>query len=63
MSDTLATLGGIAAFLSFICFIISFFMLFFEKSRKLGLKLLIGSIITFVIGFGTCAANFSMNMH
>jgi hypothetical protein len=39
-------------------------MLFFENQRKLGLKILLFSVIGFVIGFGTCVANFSLGgMH
>jgi disulfide bond formation protein DsbB len=34
------------------------------KNKKVAIKLLIGSIIGFIIGFGTCLANLSLNgMH
>ena len=51
------TLFNITAFLSFISlftFVIGFFMLFDKEKRKLGLKLLVGSVIVLVIGFSIC---------
>jgi len=39
-------------------------MIFFESRRKLGLKVMLFSVIGFIIGFGTCFANFSLGaMH
>ncbi len=29
-----------------------------KENRKLGLSLVIGSVISFIIGFGICASNF-----
>ncbi|MCZ8330821.1 MAG: hypothetical protein O9282_05875 [Flavobacterium sp.] len=64
MEDTLVTIGIILAIISIIAFAIGFIMLFFENQRKLGLKILLFSVIGFVIGFGTCVANFSLGgMH
>ncbi|WP_395063844.1 hypothetical protein [Flavobacterium sp.] len=60
MKDFLVSFGGFVAFVSFIVFIVGFFMIFAESKRKLGLKLMLFSAIAFVIGFGTCAANFSI---
>lgn len=61
--DFLVSLGIIIALISSAAFIVSIFMLFFKKTRKLGLKILIISVIAFIIGFGTCAANFRLNIH
>lgn len=64
MKETLVTIGIILAIISAIAFIIGFFMLFFESQRKAGLKIMLFSVIGFVIGFGTCVANFSLGpMH
>lgn len=64
MKDFLTGFGMLLVLGSVFAFIVGFFMLFNDKTRKLGLKIFIISIITFIIGFGTCAANFSLgNMH
>jgi hypothetical protein len=64
MKDTLVEIGIILAVISLIAFLIGFIMLFFESQRKLGLKIMLFSVIGFIIGFSTCAANFSMgSMH
>lgn len=64
MKDTLVTIGIILAIISVVAFIIGFIMLFFENQRKHGLKVMLFSLIGFVIGFGTCVANFSLGgMH
>lgn len=60
MKDFLVNFGCFVAIISFIVFIVGFFMLFAESKRKLGLKFMLFSAIAFVIGFGTCAANFSI---
>lgn len=31
------------------------------KTRKIGIKIMIGAAIAFVIGFGTCLANFNIS--
>ena len=51
-------------FASAIAFITGLFLLFIENKRKFAVKLLIGSVIIFLIGFGTCFATFSIGpMH
>jgi hypothetical protein len=64
-SDNLVGLGMIIMVLSTISFLVGLFMaIFSKKDRKTGVNLLIGSIVFFIIGFGTCAANFSLHgMH
>lgn len=64
-SEILLQIGMALAVLSAPLFLVGLIMIIAsEKSRKIGIKLLIGSIITFVIGFGTCFANFSLGgMH
>ena len=64
MKDTLVTIGIILAIISAFAFFIGLLMVFFESSRKTGLKVLLFSVIGFIIGFGTCFANFSLGgMH
>ncbi len=46
--------------ISCITFLIGFIMLFYESKRKLALKLVLFSIIAFVIGFGTCLSTFNL---
>ncbi len=58
--DILIPICFIIALLSFMCFSLGFFMLFSKENRKNGLKLLLISTITFIIGFGTCVANFKI---
>jgi hypothetical protein len=64
-SDTLAGLGMIMAIVSPFVFLVGLIIIIaFKKNRKIGIKLLIASLITFIIGFGTCFANFSLGeMH
>lgn len=64
-SDVLAQFGIVLALLSIPLFLIGLIVaIASQKNRKVGLKLLIGSIIAFIIGFGTCIANFSLSgMH
>ena len=64
MKETLASAGIMLAIVSVIAFFIGFLMLFWKSQQKLGVKILVSAIIGFIIGFGTCLANFSMgNMH
>jgi len=64
MKDTLVTIGILLAIISAIAILVGFIMIFFESRRKLGLKVILFSIIGFIIGFGTCFANFSLRgMH
>ncbi|WP_445454554.1 hypothetical protein [Flavobacterium sp. 25HG05S-40] len=65
MSDIM---GGIILFLlvvSPIAFIVGLIMIAASKEyRQLGIKIVIGAVIAFIIGFGTCFANLSIGgMH
>ncbi len=64
-SDLLGSMGAIIALVSPFVFLTGLLMIIFsEKNRKLGIKLLIGSVIAFIVGFGTCFANLSLGgMH
>ena len=53
-------LCGMVAFISAITFLVGIFMQFSEESKKLGLKLILYSVIAFVIGFGTCFASLTL---
>lgn len=63
MDEFFVGFGMIVAFLSFLSFIIGIIFLFFESKKKLGLKIIVISIVSFIIGFGTCAAYFTLNLH
>ncbi|WP_396183806.1 hypothetical protein [Flavobacterium sp.] len=63
MDEFFVGFGIIVAILSLISFVIGIIMLFFESKRKLGLRIMVISIIAFIIGFGTCAAYFKLNLH
>ncbi|AWK06747.1 hypothetical protein HYN56_21945 [Flavobacterium crocinum] len=65
MNDFLMTIGGFAALASFIGFFIGLVRLIFvSEDKKTSLKIILYSVIGFVVGFGTCAANFSLGgMH
>ena len=63
MDEFFVGFGIIVAILSLISLVIGFILLFFESKRKLGLKMMVISIISFIIGFGTCAAFFKLNLH
>ncbi|HKX85402.1 MAG TPA: hypothetical protein VJL37_01930 [Flavobacterium sp.] len=64
-SEIFAEIGIALALISIPLFVIGLIMIIAsQKSRKIGIKLLIGSVIAFVIGFGTCFANLSLSgMH
>jgi len=53
---------GIVALISVITFIIGVFMQFSEKNKKLGLQMILYSMVAFVIGFGTCFATLTLNL-
>lgn len=61
MSDFLVQLGICLFFLSIAAFGIGFIMLFFENRRELGLKIILGSVVAFIIGFGSCVAAGNLN--
>jgi len=53
---------GIVALISVITFIIGVLMQFSEKNKKLGLQMILYSMVAFVIGFGTCFATLTLNL-
>ena len=65
MGGFLVLIGSIIAFISVIAFLFGIARLIFKHDdKKLSLKIILYAVITFVIGFGTCAANFSLGgMH
>ncbi|MDQ1166666.1 hypothetical protein [Flavobacterium sp. SORGH_AS_0622] len=65
MGDFLALAGGLAALASVLAFFIGLFrLIFISDDKNTSLKIILYSVIGFVIGFGTCAANFSLGgMH
>ena len=54
MGDIFFGILTIVLIISVVLFGVSFIMLFFESQRKLAVKIMIGCVITFVIGFGAC---------
>ncbi len=65
MNDFLVFTGCSVALISVISFLVGIIrLIFISDDKKLSLKIILCSIIAFVIGFGTCAANFTLgNMH
>ncbi|BDU27138.1 MULTISPECIES: hypothetical protein [unclassified Flavobacterium] len=65
MGDFLASAGCLAALASVLAFFIGLFrLIFISDDKNTSLKIILYSVIGFVIGFGTCAANFSLGgMH
>ncbi|MEO8238428.1 MAG: hypothetical protein ABI793_09370 [Flavobacterium sp.] len=65
MEEFLVLGGGIIAFISVMAFLFGIVrLIFISDDKKLSLKIILFAVIAFVIGFGTCAANFSMSgMH
>jgi hypothetical protein len=60
MSDFLGQVIMLILILSPIVFVIGIILAAVSKdTKKLGVKLIIGSVITFIIGLGTCIANMS----
>jgi len=63
-NDFLVSAAIIIVLISVLVFFVGIVFLFIDKNKKTGLKLIIGSIIAFIIGFGTCFANFNLGgMH
>ena len=59
MGEFLVLVGGFTAFISVIAFLIGIGrFIFISDDKKVSLKIILYSIIAFIIGFGTCAANF-----
>ncbi|KFF17528.1 hypothetical protein [Flavobacterium hydatis] len=65
MEDFLVLIGVLIALISVLAFFFGIGrLIFISDDKKLSLKIILFSIIAFVIGFGTCAANFSLgDMH
>jgi len=65
MGEFLVFAGAIIAFMSVIAFLFGIVrLIFISDDKKLSLKIILYAVIAFVIGFGTCAANFTLgNMH
>ncbi|EJL65730.1 hypothetical protein [Flavobacterium sp. CF136] len=65
MGEFLVFAGAIIAFMSVIAFLFGIVrLIFISDDKKLSLKIILYAVIAFVIGFGTCAANFSLGgMH
>lgn len=62
MGEFLVLIGGLSAFISVIAFLVGIVrLIFISENKKLSLKIILYSVIAFVIGFGTCAANFSLS--
>ena len=57
MKNFIAEFSLFVIFISTLIFIIGFLMIFSEEKRKLGLKMLLYSVIAFMIGFGACVAS------
>jgi hypothetical protein len=60
MIDFLIALSMFVVRLSLILLVVGFFMLFIEKYKPLGLKIINYSVIALIIGFGTCVATISI---
>jgi hypothetical protein len=56
MKEIISTIAAWVAFIAALLFVISFFMVFFEKTREQGKKLMLYSVIAFIIGFSTCTS-------
>jgi len=65
MGRFLVIIGSMIAFISVIAFLVGIVrLIFISENKQLSLKIILFSVIAFVIGFGTCAANFTLgNMH
>lgn len=65
MGEFLVLIGDLTALISVIAFLIGIVrLIFISDDKKLSLKIILYSVIAFIIGFGTCAANFSLSgMH
>lgn len=65
MGEFLVFAGAIIAFMGVIAFLFGIVrLIFISDDKKLSLKIILYAVIAFVIGFGTCAANFSLGgMH
>ncbi|WP_282787143.1 hypothetical protein [Flavobacterium croceum] len=62
MKEIISTIAAWVAIIAALLFVISFFMVFFEKTREQGKKLMLYSVIAFIIGFGTCTSLFTLRI-
>lgn len=60
MKEFLANIGGFMAVVGILGFFIGIILLIASKDKKIAAKFILGSVIIFIIGFGTCASNFSL---
>lgn len=58
--DFIVSAAIIIELISVIVFFIGLIFLFIDNKKKIGLKLINGSVIAFIIGFGTCFASLSL---
>jgi hypothetical protein len=65
MGEFLVLVGGFTALISVIAFLVGIGrLIFISDDKKNSLKIILYAVIAFIIGFGTCAANFTLgNMH
>lgn len=64
MEDFLVSAGALIAIISIIAFFVGLVrLIFISDDKKLSLKIILYSVVAFIIGFGTCAANFTLNIH
>ena len=62
MKEIISTIAAWVAIIAALLFVISFFMVFFEKTREQGKKLMLYSVIAFIIGFSTCTSLFTLRI-
>ncbi|POS01698.1 hypothetical protein Q361_10822 [Flavobacterium croceum DSM 17960] len=62
MKEIISIIAAWVAFIATLLFVISFFMVFFEKTREQGKKLMLYSVIAFIIGFSTCTSLFTLRI-
>lgn len=60
MGDIFFSAIAIILLICIVLFGVSFIMMFFESQRKLAVKIMIGCVITFVIGFGACIVGINL---
>ena len=65
MEGFLVLFGGMTTLISVFTFLFGIFrLIFISDDKQKSLKIILYSVIAFVIGFGTCSANFSLSgMH
>ncbi|KUJ62796.1 hypothetical protein AR687_05200 [Flavobacteriaceae bacterium CRH] len=65
MGEFLVLIGGMTTLISVFTFLFGVCrLIFISDNKNKSLKIILYSVIAFVIGFGTCSANFSLSgMH